>query len=336
MGANDTRRAFTLVELLVVISIISVLVGLLLPAVQSAREAARKSQCQNNLKQLGLAVHAFHNVHGMIPKGNDAKDEPWPNTGFGRFNFSQYVYLLPDLEESSFYDSIDLEGWFYSPQQNLELFGAGTMLNVLQCPSELGPPLSVVPAGPNQYHVSFTSYVGSVGSLYWKVDWRDRSNEWGQYLPDPESKHYNGVFWFENSDVRFSQVTDGLSKTMLFGEHARWFQPDPDHGWWFNGAVSDTKFTTLVPLNGSHQAYLQPASNPNKARIYYDASSFHPGGVNFCFLDGSVRFLSEDIDSWHLSDSEMQQIWDANRVTKQPGVYQALSTRAGEEVINSF
>jgi prepilin-type N-terminal cleavage/methylation domain-containing protein len=123
MRAKRTRSAFSLLELLVVIAILSTLIALLLPAVQSAREAARRTHCVNNLKQLGVAVHSYHNVYRMIPMGNDAKPPAEGMEWWGPFNFSMHVRLLPYLGESNLHDKVDWKGWIYSPQ-NIHVIGA--------------------------------------------------------------------------------------------------------------------------------------------------------------------------------------------------------------------
>lgn len=317
MGATRIRQAFTLVELLVVIAIIGVLIALLLPAIQSAREAARRSHCKNNLKQLGLGVNAYHDVHGHLPKGNDFRP-PQP------FNFSMLVYLLPYLEQNNLYDRIDLDARWNSPQ-NLPAWQ--TVINVFQCPSEWGVREHLGERDGNIFPTTFTSYVGSLGSF----------TPPEPIVGTPERYIFNGVFWIQNSDVRFSEVTDGLSNTLVFGEQQRGLVFDPGWGLWFIGHPGDTFFSAMVPINKSHEfAGIAPTTAYNWGRALSDASSFHPGGANFCFLDGSVRFLSETIDSTDPTDAEIacmviERGWSNNCV--KPGVYQALATRNGDEIV---
>ena len=177
--AKRPWRAFTLVELLVVIAIIGVLVALLLPAVQSAREAARRAKCTNNLRQLGLAVHAYHGVHRKLPKGNDFRII----TGRPPFNFNMFVYLLPHLEQKNLYDQIDLDALIESPQ-NLPVWG--NVVDVLQCPSEWDDQVRDGHLyGGVAFQATFTSYVGSLGSFA-------PNRPPPPSLTDPEI--FNGVF----------------------------------------------------------------------------------------------------------------------------------------------
>jgi prepilin-type N-terminal cleavage/methylation domain-containing protein/prepilin-type processing-associated H-X9-DG protein len=328
MSAHS-RRAFSLIELLVVTSIVSVLIGLLLPAVQSAREAARMTHCKSNLRQLGLAVLAYEGVHKRLPMGNDAKPPMAGMEWWGEYNFSLFVRLLPYLEEDHLYEKLDRTTWLYAPT-NVPVLGE--VIEVLQCPSEPAsqeltmPEDYLFPAYDGRFTAAFTSYVGSVGSRYYCC---------GDVVPKPASEYYNGVFWEDNSKVRLADVTDGASKTLLFGEHARGLQPDPSWGWWTSGWGGDTMFVTFHPINKAHAVVKKlkqapaPISAYDTVRIYGGVSSYHDGGVNFCFLDGSVRTLTDDTESWDLSDEDMQQLWDHNTVAKSPKILQRLSTRNG-------
>jgi prepilin-type N-terminal cleavage/methylation domain-containing protein/prepilin-type processing-associated H-X9-DG protein len=329
MNTRVVRRAFSLVELLVVIAIISILIGLLLPAVQAAREAARNAQCKNNLRQLGLAVHAYADAnHELLPMGNDVNLPHRQMEEWGPYNFSAFVRLLPFLEEETLYDKIDWNGWIYSPQNHHLL---GTPLQVLDCPSDVADDLIVVenyknlPLLAGSIPVAFTNYVGCVGSRWYCC---------GNYAPEP-ALDFDGVFWEDNSRVTFEMVVDGTSKTILFGERARGLYADPENwSWWADGYAGGTMFAAVFPINKAHQVARERIfieTYYDMLRVYGGVSSFHPGGANFCFVDGSVHFLSDGITSSDLTDGEIQKLWDENILTAQPGVFQALSTRNGEE-----
>jgi prepilin-type processing-associated H-X9-DG protein/prepilin-type N-terminal cleavage/methylation domain-containing protein len=321
---NRSRSAFSLVELLVVIAIVAILIALLLPAVQSAREAARRTKCVNSLKQLGVAVQSYHNAHRMLPLGDNPLP-PGPAPGWNT-NFSAHVRLLPYLEEQSLYDRFDLDTYIYMPQ-NVPLLG--TSIELFHCPSERAAKTSQYNGfPPDPIIIAHTNYVGSAGSRWY---------HFCQNQPSPVRQHYNGVFLPRNTEVRFQDVTDGCSKTLLFGERARDPIPDPDNnGWWTSGHGADTLFVTFHAINKVHS--LPPlVGSPSEIMVLYGgASSYHPGGANFCFADGSVRFLSEDIDSWDLTSAAVLAMCNVDAPLPPEQLLQALSTRNGNEVVNGF
>jgi prepilin-type N-terminal cleavage/methylation domain-containing protein/prepilin-type processing-associated H-X9-DG protein len=320
-----SRDGVTLVELLVVIAIISVLIALLLPAIQAARESARRSECVSHLHQLGLAVQNYHNVHATTPMGNDWSTSPiW---GGWDYNAGIHLRLLPFLEENDLYDSIDHKLSLYT-EPNLFVFAVS--IAPLFCPSdaidgpEVIPEGEMAPESDEPATIYCTNYVGNVGPRFYFG---------GSFDPTPPRAYYQGIFWDE-SRVRFSDITDGLSKTFLFSERARGLYTDderPWNGWWPSGFPTDTLFATFHPINAARSVRVV-ASIYDGSRMVGGASSFHPGGANFCFADGSVRFLDESLDSWNLDDGELQQLWDSNTTVSQPRLYQWLSTRNGDEV----
>ncbi|MCO6047065.1 DUF1559 domain-containing protein [Aeoliella sp. ICT_H6.2] len=321
MAPTRFRQAFTLVELLVVIAIIGILIALLLPAVQSAREAARRMHCKNNLKQLGLAVCSYESVHGLLPKGNDFRNTP-PDV----FNFSMLVYLLPHLEQESLFDTIDIEARWYDTQ-NLPAWRP--VVKYFQCPSEYGERTLETEWNNIKFTTTFTNYVGSIGSFAPKGP-----------PPQPELNYLNGVFWVVDSDVRLSEVTDGASNTLVFGERQRALVATSGFGTWYLGHPQGIMFSTMVPINKSHEyAGMSPTDYPDAVRTFGAASSFHPGGANFCFLDGSVRFIDETIDSADPTKNEMNRIANAlgwGNGSPEPRIYQALGTRAGGEIVSGY
>lgn len=287
---RSTQFGFTLVELLVVIAIIGVLVALLLPAVQAARESARRATCINNLKQIGLAVWNYEDSHKRLPPG--AVWQPSKNVTRG----SVYVYLLPYLEQGTVYDRIDLKDKNVE-KQRLVPGGpriAEVEIETILCPSD--PPLSNDPA-PKKAKFNYAASRGPT-ELYpnpaAKCD-----HEWEDFAIAPldDGRNFAGPFTRVGVAAKASQVADGLSNTIFFGEvrpecsqHAQAGWLDSNNG---NGYCS-----TIIPINydtcddGSddpcHRSY-----NWNTAAGF---KSYHSGGANFLLGDGSVHFLEEGID----------------------------------------
>lgn len=325
------QRGFSLVELLVSISIISILMSLLLPAVQSAREAARRMQCQSQIKQIGLAMHTYHDAHRQLPMFNN-----WdPAAGWGGwpYDFSVLVRVMPQLEQSNLFDKVDfrfrlIEG------PNIPVFAANIQL--LQCPSDTAPHQEQLDAGYlSPYYdpatpVGTSNYVVSFGSRYWYYT--------APFNPDPPAQYYDGLWWEQNGSVRLADVTDGLSNTLMCSERARGRYPivvRPYWGWWAEGFCGDVGFGTLNPINSANSLQVL-STNGDFMRMFGTASSFHPGGANFCFSDGSVRFIAETIDSWDLDDNDITQLWSNAVVLRRPRLYQWLSTRNGSELLTDF
>ena len=286
--------AFTLVELLVVIAIIGILVGLLLPAVQQAREAARRMQCQNNLKQLGLALHHFHDTHGKFPLNNPRVERPGDGLFFVERPWS--LELLPYLEQTALYDQWD-KGLGFVEGPNALL--VATPIPSYGCPSspvdkvqlfpEPPPSLSAdrAAAGGNPYRAAIVEYAPALNTP--------------QSPMTPSSPRRPGLMNnFEHTRMR--DVTDGLSNTIAFGELSglpRRFNRRRDVG--ENnpafGMLGGWNRLLLLPTDPTGE--LLWGGNclincTNFAGLQY--FSFHPGGVQVGLADGSVRFLSESID----------------------------------------
>jgi prepilin-type N-terminal cleavage/methylation domain-containing protein/prepilin-type processing-associated H-X9-DG protein len=314
---STTRRGFTLIELLVVIAIIAVLIGLLLPAVQKVREAANRMTCANNLHQIALAAHNYHDSYQKLPTGAHLPvyvgDRPTGGTNL-------WVELLPYFEQDNLYKKWDS----YDNRNNVAGERNATqaqVIKILICPSDPLPQSVVqltIPIAP-PWSLGFygmSSYGGNAGK---------RSVKAGTAPPWPGMTK-DGIF-FIDSNVRLMNITDGTSSTLLFGER---YHRDPQYdlqhddfwpgtppmaqfGRWaevaYQGAAANVMLHTAAPINYQ----MSPAGDFNAVQNRICAfGSGHPGGANFAFADGSVRFLSD---------------------TMPLATLQALSTCAGHEVV---
>jgi len=337
------RRGFTLIELLVVIAIIAVLISLLLPAVQSAREAARRAQCINNLKQLALAAHNYLDSNNTLPQGIQYQT----NTVDGALwtSGSCLVPLLQFAEQVAVFNAVNFNINMYNVE-NTTISATG--VRTLWCPSDPLIETQQLIVGNTlngtDLPMRYSSYAGNAGT-------------WLQAYPeDVRVSNMNGVI-FLLSRVSLASITDGTSNTMAFAERAHGKLNASDQvswHWWTSGNNGDTIFTTIWPMNPFTRAQNYQASDdpPNYFRstggcdaYVASASSFHPGGANFAFMDGSVKFLKDTIDSWPL-DQTTGVPTSVTRVQAPPrlwsvipgskvGVYQALSTRNGGEGLSA-
>jgi prepilin-type N-terminal cleavage/methylation domain-containing protein/prepilin-type processing-associated H-X9-DG protein len=317
-----TRRAFTLVELLVVIAIIGILVGLLLPAVQKVRETALRTECLNNLKQIGLALHGFHDRNGAFPAGYVSKLQPgtqpgqdvngdctWNEIGPG---WGWAPYLLNDLEQAAAYDQLNFNLDIKDPANAA---GRTLQLKVFLCPSGANvEPFTVVDGSGNPILdvnnqpviISYGSYVAMNGAPAGVTS---------------DAFDNDGAF-IRNQRLAIKDVTDGLSNTLFIGERCTNMSLTSWVGAVQGSVVPDLRFTAvpsqLASAEGDSALVLAHGSTshlPND-KLVTDAdatSSYHTAGVNFLFGDGSVHCIGNAID---------------------PPVYQALCTRNGNENID--
>jgi prepilin-type N-terminal cleavage/methylation domain-containing protein/prepilin-type processing-associated H-X9-DG protein len=347
-----TRPAFTLIELLVVIAIIAVLIALLLPAVQAAREAARRSQCINNLKQLGLANANYVGVTGVYPMG-----QFWSPAG--STSFGALIHLLPYFEQINVYNGFNTQLAFNNADNTTT---HGTGIATLWCPSDStisSPVVTNAPIGGTfpPFNVYLSSYAMNNGTWYLNSPWPygtcTSDTAWGT-APNPcyqaVVSSYNGPV-FLGSAIPISGITDGTSNTMIMGERAHGLLDPASQitwDWWISGAR--TTLVTTFPVNAMKKQTPYAPTGTGSAAVggtttSYEvcASSFHPGGANFAFCDGSVRFLKDTIDTWQntANGSPVGAIQDPTSgiftmsAGAKVGVYQALSTRAGGEIVSA-
>jgi len=356
MPSNQSKRGFTLIELLVVIAIIAVLIALLLPAVQSAREAARRAQCTNNLKQLGLAAHNYLSASETFPLGAFYM---WPQTcNRWKQAHSFFVGMLPFLEQGAASNSFNYNLHPYQPE-NSTVMGMG--MTGLWCPSDGEVSNPVIAAAPRDFLGSCSGVAPGPAPTPWKLYHNSYAGNAGMYPnyptgpsgADPDygakTSQANGLVYF-GSSVRLATITDGTSNTFFIGERAfnKILPPEAKNVWflWFSSAFSDTMFLTFFPINPHNRVGVTAADEgvPGGGNAYTAAaSSNHPGGANFCMADGSVRFIKESISTWPFNPTTLMPngvTLNANGTyTVAPGtsigVYQALSSRNGGEVISA-
>jgi prepilin-type N-terminal cleavage/methylation domain-containing protein len=331
------RRGFTLIELLVVIAIIAILIALLLPAVQQAREAARRTQCKNNLKQLALAAHNFEDTYKYFPIGIVRIQNPafptlpqqiTPNNR----RYAMMHQLLPYLEQPALFQWYDQLTFNNNRKDRLPdgTYGADWTGNWfhkqtfpgLMCPSNPVGALNVAVDPVDSGLYALTSYYGCAGYRSYPRCTAGRPSLCHDPVLNPDS--LEGMF-YQNKTLGFRDCTDGTTNTIFMAERdyvdrnldASGVDKMTDWGWVWFGAQADAFLATSVPINFKLPADI--ATNPNQQRLFEDRfnaiGSNHVGGAQVAMTDGSVRFVSENISNL---------------------VFVALGSRSGGEVPGEF
>jgi prepilin-type N-terminal cleavage/methylation domain-containing protein len=290
-----THRAFTMIELLVAIAILGVLVALLLPATQKVREAASRMRCQNNLRQIGLALHAYHDRNGTLPPGY-SDSAPWPEDDAGP-GWGWASYLLDDLEEAPLRKQIDYAQNVSSASAPIP-YVRKTFLAIFFCPSDrMVEAFAITDGGNNSWDLAHGSYVACNGN---------------DGVDDQTTAEHTGTF-IRGKALALADITDGLSTTLFIGERCTTMSLSTWAGAVTGAQVPSVRdpgsFSGASALVLGHCGPHLPNDN-----IVTDADAFssaHPLGVQFLFGDGSVRAI----------DNSISMI-----------IYDALATRAGHEV----
>jgi prepilin-type N-terminal cleavage/methylation domain-containing protein/prepilin-type processing-associated H-X9-DG protein len=335
------RTGFTLIELLVVIAIIAILIGLLVPAVQQVRQAAARLQCSNNLKQIGLGAHDYHDTYKRFPPGTNipapvaytTAPAGYPTISAGPVvagqSFGVFIALLPYIEQGPLYNQLNLVGTktWYTTNPALAMPGyssqyvncvgptspGATVIPILICPSDSAPNQITYTTGGVTYYFGANTYGGVAGTaaFYYTAMTSD------------------GIF-YHNSTVRVTDVTDGTSNTFFFGEKNRndpqfnilypndplsstyggwaWANVDGGEDYLLGATINLRPLNWMIPTTATSD----PGYVLEDDRVQCFGSQ-HTGGANFCFADGSVRFVTNSIS---------------------PATIAALCTRAGGEVVN--
>ena len=344
MSLNSKRRAFTLVELLVVIAIIGILVGMLFPAIQAVREAARRTSCKNNMRQLGIAALNYESARQEMPPGltTYAGSGDW-------YGYTWMQYLLPYIEQTNIGDRWNFGLSLADAKSNqLDINGNKTadamsaqIIQTFQCPSDAGLPntaveLDWISLGYSDGWHAISSYVGNAGtySTYFRDAAMDDNGMLFMTGPDSKPENYQTLLNSNASATRIGEIIDGTSNTLFFGERDHLdpafdeilhfgsfaFSRYPIAKWgawgWTGGGNGTTHVlaSSRVPINYS----TSPTASPSYTEVNLRMSAFgsgHTGGANFCLADGSVQYLASETDLL---------------------ILQAVSTRKNREVANAL
>ena len=311
MRRMKVRKGFTLIELLVVIAIIAILIALLLPAVQQAREAARRTQCRNNLKQLGLALHNYHDVHLSFPHGGHRFQNGTDTSP------SWFVSILPMVDQAAAYNQLTFEGTDFGGERGIDHnWQTLSQLRVpgLLCPSSTlpetttrdissRPTKTAYPAAPDSYTVQTSSYVGISGRQGTGQHWTGYGGMGSGGMLVPAGR---------TTPIRFRDVTDGSSNTMMVAEQSGWYDNGSgglsdarsSRGWggawasdvsgWTNGPTA--YYANVVSLRYQINVSGLPWWAVVEGAPNTPLTGAHEGGMQTLLGDGSVRFVSENVD----------------------------------------
>jgi prepilin-type N-terminal cleavage/methylation domain-containing protein/prepilin-type processing-associated H-X9-DG protein len=339
MNRSFCRRGFTLVELLVVIAIIGVLVALLLPAVQAAREAARRSQCTNNLKQVGLALHNYHDTYKVFPIGYHRMPNPLGQNE--RESYGWMARILPFLEQQPLYDQLQVtRGLLWenlsqlagTAEGNALISAATTPLSTAMCPSDTG----FTRPGLVHSNRDFRNGIGTLaaGLGNWQVGVSNYPGVFGHRTVHGRNQNSGIFFW--DSAIGMSDILDGTSNTFAVGERDSQFCYG---GVWVGVRNPNGRGDRGITVIGG---YSRPVINSPVTAWNSDTgcgrgfSSLHPGGAQFLLADGSARFVSETINhNWIATDANgVGSLNDHQNPAN--GVFQRLCSRDDGLVVNDY
>ncbi|MCO8120260.1 DUF1559 domain-containing protein [Stieleria sp. TO1_6] len=311
MKSYKNRTAFTLVELLVVIAIIGILVGLLLPAVQAAREAARRASCQNNMHQIGVALHNYHSAFKQLPSGWIADDDDHHEPGWG-----WAAAILPQIEASAAYQDINFS---LAIEEDAHEDVRQTSIEAFICPSDILEPLFAIGEGDDHgddhdhghhddddddddHDHGGSAHVDLVDHSLFQIA---KSNYVGVYgTTDIHEDLYRGDgLFYGNSRHRFRDILDGLSQTLMVGERSSRLG-----GSIWHGVIHDANQPAARVIGAADHVPNDPVGH------FEDFGSYHADGAQFVLSDGSVKFITKFVDL---------------------KIYHALTTRAKKEVVQA-
>lgn len=303
-AAKVRHRAFTLIELLVVIAIIAILIALLLPAVQQAREAARRSTCKNNMKQIGVALHNYHETHSLLPPGVTSCIPCAAYQSDGRTGHAIYADLLPFLDQANMYNRLNWTipgyAWYMSSIDAAHESVMDDVIPVYICPSSSIKTFWEYSSNPSDFfNQTITSYAAIGGST--------------RPAAMPAGSSSRGGAFYKNSSIRFDDVKDGTSNTMFFGEYSGQAKGQsktsaedrgngmPWYGFYESNSGPGATWHGYKTIQYAPNLYWRNNSAGDGSPIStsfnnQSLKSDHVGGIHILLGDGAVRFISENIN----------------------------------------